>query len=225
MPSRARTASGSPNVGLFVAFNLPVYRDKYRAGVCEAKERAIADVKLYEAERDEANSEIQDFLTQARVQKNVLDLLRDSILPAHPGHAGTGQDRLPGQQRRYRDGAVGPAGSAPGGDPGSRRSRRSWPRRWRRSSGPSAARSTSRRSSTTARSLRYHFLRLPNEGHPRPVEDGTEPADRMLTSRFRRLASGGSSVAGMGSRCVAASPPCPPLPASAACRRRAPSRP
>jgi outer membrane protein, heavy metal efflux system len=76
-----RTASGSPNVGLFVAFNLPVYRDKYRAGVCEAQERAIADAKLYEAERDGARSEIQDLLTQARVQKNVLDLLRDSILP------------------------------------------------------------------------------------------------------------------------------------------------
>jgi outer membrane protein, heavy metal efflux system len=76
-----RTASGSPNVGLFIAFNLPVYRDKYRAGVCEAQERAIADAKLYEAERDGARSEIQDLLTQARVQKNVLDLLRDSILP------------------------------------------------------------------------------------------------------------------------------------------------
>jgi outer membrane protein TolC len=76
-----RTAAGMPNVGLFVAFNLPVYRNKYRAGVCEAKERALADAKLYEAERDEASSEIQDFLTQAKVQQNVLSLLRDSILP------------------------------------------------------------------------------------------------------------------------------------------------
>ncbi len=76
-----QTAGGMPNVGLFVAFNLPVYRDKYRAGVCEAKERALADTKLYEAERDEANSEITDFLTQAKVQQNVLGLLRDSILP------------------------------------------------------------------------------------------------------------------------------------------------
>lgn len=76
-----KTAGGMPNVGLFVAFNLPVYRDKYRAGVCEAKERALADAKLYEAERDEANSEITDFLTQAKVQQNVLGLLRDSILP------------------------------------------------------------------------------------------------------------------------------------------------
>jgi outer membrane protein, heavy metal efflux system len=76
-----KTASGSPNVGLFVAFNLPVYRAKYRAGVCEAQERTLADVKLYEAQRDETYSEIQDLLTQAKVQQNVLTLLRDGVLP------------------------------------------------------------------------------------------------------------------------------------------------
>ena len=31
-----KTASRVPNVGFFVAFNLPVYRNKYRAGVSEA---------------------------------------------------------------------------------------------------------------------------------------------------------------------------------------------
>jgi outer membrane protein, heavy metal efflux system len=76
-----RTASGMPNVGLFVGFNLPVYRKKYEAGVFEAKERAIADAKLYEAQLDETNSEIKDFLAQAKVQQNVLGLLRDGILP------------------------------------------------------------------------------------------------------------------------------------------------
>jgi outer membrane protein, heavy metal efflux system len=76
-----KTASGTPNIGLFIAFNLPVYRAKYRAGVCEAQERAIADAKLYEAQRDETYSEIQELMTQAKVQQNVLNLLRDSILP------------------------------------------------------------------------------------------------------------------------------------------------
>ena len=76
-----KTASGMPNVGLFVAFNLPVYRDKYRAGVCEAQQRALADAKLYEAQRDEAASEIQDFMVQVKTQQGVLALLRDSILP------------------------------------------------------------------------------------------------------------------------------------------------
>ncbi len=32
-----KTASGSPNVGLFVGFNLPVHQKKYQAGVCEAQ--------------------------------------------------------------------------------------------------------------------------------------------------------------------------------------------
>jgi outer membrane protein TolC len=76
-----KTSSGFPNVGLFVAFNLPVYRDKYRAAVCEAKERTAADAKLYEAQQDETNNEIKDFFTQARVQQDVLSLLRDRILP------------------------------------------------------------------------------------------------------------------------------------------------
>jgi outer membrane protein TolC len=76
-----RAANGSPNVGLFVGFNLPVYQAKYQAGVCEAKERAIADARLYEAQRDETFSEIQDLMVQAKVQQNVLTLLRDSILP------------------------------------------------------------------------------------------------------------------------------------------------
>jgi outer membrane protein TolC len=76
-----RTASGQPNVGLFVAFNLPVYQTKYRAGVCEAQERARADARLYEAQQDETSSEIQDLMVQARVQQDVLALLRDSILP------------------------------------------------------------------------------------------------------------------------------------------------
>jgi cobalt-zinc-cadmium efflux system outer membrane protein len=76
-----RVASGSPNLGLFVGFNLPVYHQKNRAGVVEAQERAIADAKLYEAQRDETFSEIQDLMVQAKVQQNVLNLLRESILP------------------------------------------------------------------------------------------------------------------------------------------------
>jgi outer membrane protein, heavy metal efflux system len=76
-----KAANGSPNIGLFVGFNLPVYHSKYRAGVCEAEERALADTKLYESQRDETYSEIQDLMVQAKVQQNVLDLLRDSVLP------------------------------------------------------------------------------------------------------------------------------------------------
>jgi outer membrane protein TolC len=76
-----RTASGSPNVGLFVAFNLPVHPQRYQAGVCEAEERTRADARLYEAQRDETAGEIQDFMSQVKTQQAVLSLLRESILP------------------------------------------------------------------------------------------------------------------------------------------------
>jgi outer membrane protein, heavy metal efflux system len=76
-----RTAGGFPNVGLFVGFNLPIYRKKYQAGVHEAQERTLADARLYEAQLDETHGEIKDFFTQARVQQDVLGLLRESILP------------------------------------------------------------------------------------------------------------------------------------------------
>jgi outer membrane protein, heavy metal efflux system len=76
-----RTASGFPNVGLFVGFNLPVYRQKLAAGVCEAEARAVADAKLYDAERDATYREVKDLLTQARTQRDIIELFRVSILP------------------------------------------------------------------------------------------------------------------------------------------------
>ena len=41
-----KTASGQPNVGLFVGFNLPIYHKKLAAGVQEAQARAAADGQL-----------------------------------------------------------------------------------------------------------------------------------------------------------------------------------
>jgi outer membrane protein TolC len=76
-----RTASGFPNVGLFVGFNLPVYRQKLEAGVCEAEARAIADARLYDAERDATYREVKDLMTQARTQRDIIELFRASILP------------------------------------------------------------------------------------------------------------------------------------------------
>ena len=75
------TASGSPNVGLFVGFNLPVYRRKLDAGVVEAQARALADAKLYDAERDSAYREVKDLFTQAQAQRSILGYFRIDILP------------------------------------------------------------------------------------------------------------------------------------------------
>jgi outer membrane protein TolC len=75
------TASGSPNVGLFVGFNLPVYRNKLEAGVAEAQARALADAKLYHAERDSTYREIKDMFTQSQAQRSILEFFRGNILP------------------------------------------------------------------------------------------------------------------------------------------------
>lgn len=74
-------ASGMPNLGLFVGFNLPVYRKKLAAGVNEAQARASADARLYEAERDQANRDIKELFTQAKVQEHVLGILNGTNLP------------------------------------------------------------------------------------------------------------------------------------------------
>lgn len=74
-------ATGNDNVGLFVGFNVPIYRGKIAAGVCEARARAMADAKLYEAEKDGAFRQIKDLLSQARSQSQIIALFRDTILP------------------------------------------------------------------------------------------------------------------------------------------------
>jgi outer membrane protein TolC len=76
------TADGMPNVGLFLGFNLPIYRGKLAAGVCEAQARTAADAALYEAERDQAHRDIKGLYLQARSLQNVADLLRRVNLPA-----------------------------------------------------------------------------------------------------------------------------------------------
>ncbi|MFO0909518.1 MAG: TolC family protein, partial [Isosphaeraceae bacterium] len=75
-----QTAGGMPNVGLFVGFNLPVYRKKLAAGVCEAKARAAADAMLYESERDEVLRDVETLFARARSRSRGLELLRDSNL-------------------------------------------------------------------------------------------------------------------------------------------------
>jgi outer membrane protein TolC len=76
-----RFAGGFPNVGLYVGFNLPVYHKRLAAGVVEAQARAIADAKLYDAERDSAYREVKDLFTQAQAQRSILGYFQTGILP------------------------------------------------------------------------------------------------------------------------------------------------
>jgi cobalt-zinc-cadmium efflux system outer membrane protein len=74
------TADGRDNVGFVVGFNLPIYRKKYQAAVCEAQARALADARRYEADRDRTFREITDLFAQARSQSESARVLRDEVL-------------------------------------------------------------------------------------------------------------------------------------------------
>ncbi|MEW4567985.1 TolC family protein [Tautonia sp. JC769] len=74
-------ANGNDNLGLFVGFNLPIYRSKIDGAIREAQARAVADARLYDAERDGIYRELKDLLSRARAQRETLDLFQQSILP------------------------------------------------------------------------------------------------------------------------------------------------
>ncbi|MFO0907551.1 MAG: TolC family protein [Isosphaeraceae bacterium] len=76
-----QTAMGMPNVGFFVGLNLPIYRKKLAAGVCEAQARAAADTMLYEAERDEVLRDVEALLTRVQARARSLAILRESNRP------------------------------------------------------------------------------------------------------------------------------------------------
>jgi outer membrane protein, heavy metal efflux system len=75
------TANGINNFGLVVGFNLPVYRHKLDAGVQEAHAKTLADARRYDADRDRTNREVKSLVAQARAQRELLELLQESILP------------------------------------------------------------------------------------------------------------------------------------------------
>jgi outer membrane protein TolC len=76
-----QTAMGVPNIGLFVGFNLPVYRAKIAAGVAEAQARTAADRALYEAEKNQSRRDIRTLHNSVKVQRQVLKLIQDTNLP------------------------------------------------------------------------------------------------------------------------------------------------
>lgn len=74
-------ADGRDNIGFTVAFNLPVYKKKLAAGVCEAEARAIADARRYDDLRDETYEEVKELYVEAKAKREVLELFRTSYLP------------------------------------------------------------------------------------------------------------------------------------------------
>jgi outer membrane protein TolC len=77
----SRTASGVDNIGLVLGFNVPIYHKKLDAGVHEAQARTVADARRYDADRDRTYRDVKELLVQARAQRELIDLLQNTILP------------------------------------------------------------------------------------------------------------------------------------------------
>ena len=75
------TADGRDNIGLVVGFNLPIYRSKLAAGVCEAQARATADARRYDDLRDETYEEVKELYVEAKARRDLVTLFRDTYLP------------------------------------------------------------------------------------------------------------------------------------------------
>ncbi len=79
--AQALSATGHDNLGMFLGFNVPIYHDKNDAAVREAQARAVADARLFEAERDGTFRAIKNLFSQAQAQRATLELFQNSILP------------------------------------------------------------------------------------------------------------------------------------------------
>ena len=98
-----KTASGMPNVGLFVGFNLPVYQKKLAAGVCGGRGPRH---RRCEALRCRAGLDVPR--DQGSVDAGEDSARHHRAVPCeHPAQeragAGGGDERLPGRQRGLRD--------------------------------------------------------------------------------------------------------------------------
>lgn len=74
-------ANGNDNLAFTVGINLPVWRDKLRAGVSEAEQRVIASARRYDNERDDTFRRIKRLIVQADALEEQIKLFEKSIIP------------------------------------------------------------------------------------------------------------------------------------------------
>lgn len=74
-------ANGNDSVGLLFSINLPVWRDKLRAGVLEAENRTAESTRLYKSVRDDTFRFIRRFTIQARTLEEEIKLYRKELIP------------------------------------------------------------------------------------------------------------------------------------------------
>ncbi len=77
----SKSANGHDALGLFVGFNVPIYRAKLDAAVREVENQAVSDARSYEDLRDQTYEEIKELFVQAQALREIIDLFHRSILP------------------------------------------------------------------------------------------------------------------------------------------------
>jgi outer membrane protein TolC len=74
-------ANGRDAFLLGATANLPVYRKRLSAGVREAQAQAVAAARQYDSLRDQTLEEVADLFAQAASQQELLQLLREDMIP------------------------------------------------------------------------------------------------------------------------------------------------
>lgn len=74
-------ATGNDNFGLNLGVNLPVYRDRIRAGVHEAEHRVVQSARQYEAALDDTRKQIRQQWLAADSARRQLALYEENIVP------------------------------------------------------------------------------------------------------------------------------------------------
>jgi outer membrane protein, heavy metal efflux system len=77
----SKTANGENSLGIAFGINLPIWQPKLRAGVREAQNRTLANVRLFQASRDEVFRDIRQLTVQALAQEEQIRLLRQELVP------------------------------------------------------------------------------------------------------------------------------------------------
>lgn len=74
-------ADGKDNIGFMVGINLPIWRDKLRAGVSEAEHRVVESARSYDAVRDDTFRLVKRLMVQARALQEQITLYQEGIIP------------------------------------------------------------------------------------------------------------------------------------------------
>jgi cobalt-zinc-cadmium efflux system outer membrane protein len=77
----AGVANGNDAVGMLFSVNLPIWKDRLRAGVLEAENRVAESARMYEAARDDTFRFIRKFTVQAQTLEEQINLFRNELIP------------------------------------------------------------------------------------------------------------------------------------------------